>query len=102
MAATYDELATLESDPDLQKKVEVALWVAVATIAAEDPGTTNHANRLKHAKQLMGDSDGYKAKYMKFLIGANADQELAAIQQASDAAVQTKVNAAIDIFADGS
>lgn len=99
--ATYTELATLESDPDLQTKVEVALWVAVSTIAAEDSQTANHANRLKHAKQILGDSDGYKQRYLKYLLAANKDLSTSAITTANDAAVQTAVNAAIDIFADG-
>lgn len=99
--ATYTELATLESDPDLQKKVEVALWVAVAAIVAEDSETPNHSNRLKHAKQILGDSDGYKQRYLKYLLAANEDQSLATITGASDAQIQAKVNDAINIFADG-
>ena len=99
--ASYTELATLESEPALQEKVEVALWVAVHTIATEDPETPNHSNRLKHAKAILGDSDGFKQRYLKYLLAANADQEIATINSASDAAVQNHVDAAINIFADG-
>ena len=100
--ATYDELATLEADPALVKKVEVALWVASETIAGEDPATTNHANRLKHAKQIFSNSDSFKNQYVKYVLAANKGATLATINAASDSTVQTNVNAAIDVFADGS
>lgn len=100
--ATLTELATLESDPDLSKKIEVALWIAAEAIQQEDDQTANHANRLKWAKKVLGDSDGSKQEFLRYLLAANADQSLGTITGAADSAIQNAVNAAVDIFADGS
>lgn len=100
--ATYSDLKTLESDSVLQTKVEVALWVAAEAIQNEDPATANHANRLKWAKQVLRDPAGSKDDFLRYLLAANDDQSLATIQAASDATVQTHVNNAVNVFADGS
>lgn len=99
--ATYADLKSLESDNTLQNKVEVALWIAAEAIQNEDPGTANHANRLKWAKAVLRDPAGSKDDFLRYLLAANDDQALATIQTASDATVQTHVNNAVDIFADG-
>ena len=44
--ATYTELYDLHNYTDLINKVAVACVVAAEVVHDEDPGTTNHANRL--------------------------------------------------------
>lgn len=100
--ATYAELKGEESNGILQNKVEVALWIAAEAIQQEDPGTPNHANRLKWAKAVLRDPAGAKDDFLRYLLAANAAATVATIQSASDATVQTHVNNAVDIFADGS
>lgn len=99
--ATLADLKTLESDGILQTAVEVALWKSAVAIQAEDPGTSNHANRLKWAKAVLRDPAGSKDDFLRYLLAANADLTIAQIQAATDSAIEAKVNAAVDIFADG-
>lgn len=99
--ATYEELKTLESNSALQNKVEIAIWVAANAIAAEDDQTANHANRLKWAKSALRDPGGSKDDFLRYLLAANKAVAVATITAASDATVQTHVDAAVNIFADG-
>lgn len=100
--ATYAELLTLFSYTPLANKVMVACLVAAEVIRSEDVATTNHANRLMWARRVFTDPKMAAHKIMMALLAANKDQSVAAIQSASDASVQTQVNAAVDLFADGS
>mgnify|MGYP006969367647 CR=1 FL=1 len=99
--ATYAELKTLESDGPLQNLVEIAIWVAAEKISDEDDQTPNHTNRLKWAKSALRDPAGAKDDFLRYLLAAERDQSLATIQAVTDSAVQTRVDAAVDIFADG-
>jgi hypothetical protein len=100
--ATYTELRTLVNDGTLKDKVSIALLVAAEAIRNEDAGTTNHANRLKYAKKVLTDPDGNADDMLRALLAQNAAASLATITGASDATIQTAVNAAVNIFADGS
>lgn len=75
--------------------------VAAEAVRTEDPGTANHANRLKWAKRVLNDHVDAGADMLKAVVAANASATLAQITGASDATIQAAVNAAIDIFADG-
>jgi hypothetical protein len=100
--ATYTELRTLVNDGTLKDKVSIALLVASEAIRTEDAGTANHANRLKYAKKVLTDPDGNADDMLRALLAQNASASLATITGASDATIQTAVNAAVNIFADGS
>ncbi len=99
--ATYTELNGLFNDPTLSEKVGVAIIVAADIIRAENSGTTNHANRLKWAKQVYKDPNGNRDDMLKAVLAANRTLTVAQITGASDADIQTAVNAAVDVFADG-
>lgn len=99
--ATYTELYNLGSDSALRNRVTVACMVAANSVRVEDPGTTNHANRLLWAKQVFEHPEYEGARMLRSLLAQNAGATVAQIQAATDAAIQTAVNNTIDIFAVG-
>ena len=99
--ATYEELRALFAEDALRNKIEVAVIVAAETIRTEDAGTTNHANRLVWAKQAFATPRDAAEKMLMALLAANKDASASVITSATDAAIQTKVSAAVDLFADG-
>ncbi len=100
--ATYLELRALFNESDLVNKLQVACLVAAEAIRIEDGGTTNHANRLIWAKACFDNPQDKAEKLLMAVLASNKDLTVVQITGASDAALQTKVDAAIDVFADGS
>ena len=100
--ASYTELRGLFSENELQNKVEVACIVAAEKIRTEDIGTTNHANRLAWAKEAFQSPRNVGDQMLMALLAADKDEDVATITGASDTAIQTRVDAAVDVFADGS
>lgn len=99
--ATYIELRGLFSNNDLLNRVEVATIVAAEAIRTEDAGTTNHVNRLAWAKKTFANPNGVRNEMLMALLAANKDATVASITSVTDAALQTLVNAAVNVFADG-
>lgn len=99
--ATLAELWTLLEDPALKEKVSAAALVAAEAIRVEDTQTANHANRLKWAKGVFTNPVQAGDDLLKAVLAANNAAAIGAIQGASDSTIQTAVNAAVDIFADG-
>lgn len=99
--ATYTELRGLINDPTLKDRVSIALLIAAEAIRTEDAGTANHANRVKWAKKVLQDPDGNADDMLRALLAQNASLTVAQITGATDAGIQTAVNGAVDIFADG-
>ena len=100
--ATLAELWTLLEDPALKEKVAAACLIAAETIRTEDAGTANHANRLKWSKKVFENPVQAGDDVLKAVLAANNGSALAAITGAADNVIQTAVDAAVDIFADGS
>lgn len=100
--ATYTELRGLINEPTLKERVSIALLIAAEAIRTEDGATVNHANRLKWAKDVLRDPDGHADDMLRALIAQNASLTAAQITGVTDAAMQTAVNNAVNIFADGS
>jgi len=100
--ATYVELAGLFTNNDLQLKIEVAITIAAEAVRSEVDTTTNHANRLLWAKDAFRDPRGMRDQMLKAMLAQNKTASTATILAATDATIQTAVEAAIDIFADGS
>ena len=102
--ATYAELltiATTSSGSTLLSQIKVACVIAANQIASEAPTTTNHANRLKWALATMSDPDSSSRKALWSVLAQNAAATAAQITSATDAVVQTAVNAAVDVMAQG-
>ena len=99
--ATYMELRQLFQHGDLLNKIEVACIVAADTIAKEDPGTTNHANRLVWAASVFSNTRPVSERMLMAILAANKSSGVAAIEGASDALLQTTVDGTVDLFATG-
>jgi len=99
--ATYTELRQLYSSDDLKNKIGVACIVAAEAIRNEPPATENHANRLLWAKRAFQSPGSIREHMLMTLLAANKDLTVSQITGASDAAIQAKVDAAVNLFADG-
>lgn len=99
--ATYIELRQLFGNGDLLNRVEVGCIVAAHAIYAEAPETANHANRLVWAVQTMTQPRFAAEKMLMSLLAANKTAAVGTISGASDATIQSAVDAAINLFATG-
>ncbi len=99
--ATYSELHSLIQNSELINKVTVAVGVVADAIRTELPATTNHANRLLWAKDVWEDPRGIARQIMWAVVIANRASTTTAILAATDAAIQSNVDAVVDIFATG-
>jgi hypothetical protein len=96
--ATYNEIYNMRyHDSDFKNRVVVACVVAAKDIFNEDPGTTNHTNRLAWATKVI---DGAPGQAERMLWGLVSDTTIQANGDAStDGQIQTAVNSLIDFFA---
>ena len=99
--ATYDELLQANANTGLLNKVRVAVVVAATNIMTEADTTANHANRMLWAKSVFSDPAEAGQKMMWPVLAQNKAATLAQIVAADDATVQTKVDAAVNVFANG-
>lgn len=100
--ATYDELLTAAQDDVLNRKVRVAIIVAAEKIRVEATAVANHANRVLWAKKVLTDPLAPIASMVWSAVVQNRGATLAQITGASDSVVQAAVDAAVDVFANGS
>ena len=100
--ATYMELKAIFGHSDLNDKIEVAVIIAAETIRTEDPGVTNHENRMTWAKQAFANPVGTAKQMIMAMLAANNALAVGAITGASDSAIQASIEVAINVFADGS
>jgi hypothetical protein len=99
--ATYAELIQAPQNVALQQRVFVATVVAAEAVRTESGATPNHANRLKWAKAVFTSPHTEADRMLWAVLAANKDATIAQITGASDTTVQTAVNAAVDVMADG-
>ena len=97
--ATLLELLKAAQNDDLKQKVRAACMIAANMIMKEDPPPVNHAVRLAWARSVYENPEAIGKKMLWAVIAQNNAVALSAITGASDAAVQTAVNAAVDLFA---
>lgn len=97
--ATYLELLTAAQNDALRQKIRVACLVAADTVRAESAATVNHAARLAWAKGVFESPVNEGEKMLWAVLAQNKSASLAAILAASDAVIQTNVDATIDLFA---
>lgn len=100
--ATYTELYDLMNDTGLRNRVATACLVSAEAIRTEAANVTNHANRLLWAKAAFNGPTAEATRMLPAILATNKAQTVAQITGATDAALQTAVNAAVDIFATGS
>lgn len=101
--ATYDELyaLTLSAGANLMNRIKIACIVSCDKISAEAAGTTNHANRIKWAKETLADPERATQMMLRAVLAKNRAATSAQITGADDATVQTAVDAAVDLLAQG-
>ena len=99
--ATYAELFTLRSNSDLKNKITVACIIAAESIRNEAPATANHDNRLLWAKAVFANPEVEADRMLWAVFAQNASATVAQITGATDAAIQTAVNNAVNVFATG-
>ena len=97
--ATYSELYDLRANSALKNRITIACIIAAEAIRTEAPTTTNNANRLVWAKAVFANPDGEANRMLMALLAQNAGLTVAQIQGATDAAIQTGVNNAVNVFA---
>ena len=95
------EIYALRSTDDLKHRVQVACWIAAEVIRTEDAATANHASRLLWAADVLTFGAGKAEQMLCAVLAANNALTVAQIQGASDAAIQTAVNNAVDLVALG-
>lgn len=91
--ATYLELKSLFGEGPLVNKLEVAVCDKSRSILAED---TPSADRLAWASSALANSQTEAANLLKYVLVANKGLTLAQIQAATDAAIQTNVDTAVN------
>lgn len=99
--ATYLELLQAAENDNLNRKMRVAVIIAAEAVRTEQASVTNHANRLVWAKDVFANPDREAKRMLWAVLAQNAAAPLAGITGASDTAVQTAVNNAVDVFATG-
>ena len=97
--ATYLELFSARNDSDLQDKVVVAVTIAAEAIRTDVSPPTNQAQREAWAVGALSNPTSKMDEMLWAIISTNKDATLSAIVGASDSAIQTNVDAAVDLFA---
>jgi hypothetical protein len=104
--ATYVELRGLFTDSDLRGKVEVAVVIAANKIASGnddvapfDQAAGAHDNRVRWAATAIQSTRAQAENILKLVLADNSDLATSAILSASDAAIQSNVDAVVDMIA---
>lgn len=97
--ATYLELLSAANNDTVRQKVRVACIIAAETVRGELTSVANHTARMAWAKAVFDNPEAMGNKMLWAVLAQNKSATLAAIQGASDTAVQNNVDAAIDLFA---
>ena len=97
--ATYQEIAGIKSDPlwnGLQSKIRVACVKKAADIIDNGAST---APQLEWAKQCIENPISVSNGVENYVVAANSGATVAQILGATDTAIQTNVDAAVDALA---
>lgn len=96
--ATLSELLGAHDYTDLRLRVRMATVLAAEVVRSENVAVTNHANRLLWAKRVYEDPFTMGDSMFWAVLAQNSGFTYNQIINASDAAVQTAVNNAVDVF----
>lgn len=97
--ATYVELYELAQSTALRERVAVACVVAAESIRSDTSPPTNQAQRLAWARRTFENPLAEASKMLPVLLAQNKALTMLQIASASDAAIQTAVDSAVDVFA---
>ena len=93
--ATYDELLQAANNDLLRQRVRVAVTISANTIILEPTGTANHAARLAWARGALQSPDSTRDQILLSVLAQNKSFTLVQITGATDASIQTAVDAAV-------
>lgn len=92
--ATLQELSGLYGNGDLLNKVSAAIVITAHTILSGAPTAADRA----YAAKVFASPKGEAQRILKYVLAANAANTVAQITNASDAAIQSAVDAAVPIM----
>lgn len=96
--ATYQEMFDLTHNQALLQRVMAAVAVLAEAIRSEAPATPNHAERMRWAQAALRNVDGTARSLMWVVIAQSRQFTAAQIEGATDAAVQSAVNSAVELL----
>ena len=96
----YDDIYALRGSSNISNRVCVALVKAAQDIFDEAPATPNHANRLTWANDMLVTTGSAEAQRFMWAVLSDTDVRQAG-EAATDAQIQSAVDANIDKFATG-
>ena len=96
--ASYIELVQAQADTTLRQRVAVACVVAADGIRTEDVGTANHTARLAWAKTVYASPTTVASSVLWSVLAQNKALGLGQITGATDAQLQSAVDAAAAAF----
>ncbi len=96
--ATYSDLFNIISDSQLRNKVAVAVIKKAQTLL---DGTTPTPNEVVWASNAISNPNRQAEKILAYVLAANSGSTVTAIKSASDSAIQSNVNDAVDALITG-
>jgi hypothetical protein len=97
--ATYAELYGLQADTGISQRIVIATIIAAEAARAENVLTYNHEKRMQWARSVFANPEFEGRRMMWAVFAQHKDLTLAQITAATDAAIQTAVNTAVNLFA---
>ena len=94
--ATYDELFGLDSDSAFRNKIAVAVVVKAHAVLNEPSPS---AGRVGWATAALANPAAGAKSLLRYVVAENKGLSVAQILSASDGAIQTNVNTAVDVLA---
>lgn len=95
---TLAEMQGLFADAGLLPKIQAACVIACETIRNEATSTANHTARVAWAKTTLANPAAVAPAVLAAVLAQNTSLTVAQAQAASDAAIQTGVNNAINLL----
>ena len=94
--ATYLELFALRNHSELRNRVAVAVVIAATAIKEEAPPVES---RLEWARAALANPEAVAKQVWNSVLAQNESATVAAITGATDATIQTAVDAVVDLLA---
>ena len=96
--ATYTDIYNLRSDSGLRNKVAVAVIKKAQNLL---DGGTPTPNEVAWSSNAIGNANQQAEKILSYVLAANSGSTVTAIKGATDAAIQTNVDKAVDALITG-
>lgn len=97
--AAYIEIRNLANDATLRNRIEVAVMVAAEAIITASPADTDE--RIAWAQRVLANPQPWSERVLWLALASNKDAAVAQITGATDASLQTIVDATVTALAKG-